>query len=49
MSEKTDDQRELCVRRCRDKFIAYTARKPVGGVEALRICRENCDQPGQER
>jgi hypothetical protein len=41
------DRRRHCKLKCRKAFIRYTETKPVGGVEALRICKENCD--GQYR
>lgn len=43
------EQRQQCIIKCRDAFIAYTETKPVGGVEALRICREGCDNAPREK
>ena len=44
MSDKApSDHRQQCIHKCRDAFITYAETKPVGGVEALRICREGCD------
>ncbi len=44
MSDKVPtDNRQQCIHKCRDAFITHTETKPVGGVEALRICREACD------
>ena len=44
MSDKAPtERRRQCILKCRDEFIAYTEAKPVGGVEALRICREDCN------
>jgi hypothetical protein len=43
------DHRQQCKRKCTKAFIEYTETKPVGGVEALRICRENCDGGDRKR
>ncbi len=44
MQDKTStDRRQQCILKCREAFIKHTEVKPVGGVEALRICREGCD------
>lgn len=44
MPDKTPtESRQQCILKCRDAFITYTETIPVGGVEALRICREGCD------
>jgi hypothetical protein len=43
------DHRRHCMLECREAFIRYTETKPVGGVEALRICRENCDGEYRKR
>jgi hypothetical protein len=43
------DHRRQCMRKCRQAFIEYTETKPVGGVEAPRICRENCDGAYRKR
>ena len=50
MSDKApNDNRQQCIFECRDAFITYTETKPVGGVEALRICREACDNDAVEK
>jgi hypothetical protein len=46
-ASSTTDHRRHCRLECRKAFIRYAQTKPVGGVEALRICKENCD--GQYR
>ncbi len=43
------DSRQQCIIKCRDAFITYTETKPVGGVEALRICREACDNDADSK
>ena len=44
------ESRSQCILKCRDAFIKYSETKPVGGVEALRICREGCDsEPSKVR
>lgn len=41
--------RDQCVQACQHDFIKATAKKPVGEVEALRLCREHCDvEPNTE-
>ncbi len=45
----TTDHRRQCKLECRKAFITYTETKPVGGVEALRICKENCDAEDRKR
>ena len=48
MSDKAPtDSRQQCILKCRDAFVKYTETKPVGGVEALRICREACDKDAE--
>jgi len=42
MTSKED--RNTCLKACEDKFIRYTAKKPVGGSEILRVCRVACPQ-----
>ena len=42
MTEHADNQRHACMQQCEAVFIQFSAQKPVGGVEAMRICRENC-------
>ena len=50
MSDKAPtDSRQQCILKCRDAFITYTETKPVGGVEALRICKEACDNDAVEK
>jgi len=50
MPDKTSiERRQQCILECRDTFIEYTETKPVGGVEALRICREGCDSDAVAR
>ena len=45
----TTEHRRQCILECRDAFIKYTETKPVGGVEALRICREGCDRDPEDK
>jgi hypothetical protein len=42
-----NDQRNDCTKKCEAEFIRYTARARSGGIEALRICRDQCPPPGR--
>jgi hypothetical protein len=40
----SNENHNTCLKACEDEFIRYTARKPVGGSEILRVCRVACPQ-----
>ena len=43
MEEKqSKENREDCEKKCVAEFIRHTTRKPVGGAEMLRVCRDGC-------
>ena len=43
MEEKqSKENQEACEKKCVADFIRQTTRKPVGGAEMLRVCRDGC-------
>jgi hypothetical protein len=45
----SNENHNTCLKACEDEFIRYTARKPLGGSEILRVCRDACPQDAEEK
>ena len=43
MAADSKDKRQECMQTCEAEFVHTSARKPSGGVEALRVCRDKCN------
>ena len=43
MAADSKDKRQECMQTCEAEFVHTLARKPSGGVEALRVCRDKCN------
>ena len=46
--QESINARNGCLKNCEAEFIRYTARKPVGGSEVLRVCRDACPQDAEK-